>query len=89
MRGFTLTSLYEPKWGDGYNFSGDPPCTAMGGHCQSTFGLRARQSTGGRPVFVRSLGSEGRWSLEEAGPLFVRIPAGTEGTKGPGVEVDR
>lgn len=53
------------------------------------FGLRARQSTGGRPVFVRSLGSEGRRSLEEAGPLFVRIPAGTEGTKGPGVEVDR
>ena len=40
-------------------------------------------------MFVRSPGSEGRRSLEEAGLLFVRIPAGTEGTKGPGVEVDR
>lgn len=48
----------------------------------------SRQSRGGRPVFVRSPGSEGRRSLEEAGPLFVRIPAGTGGTKGPGVEVD-
>lgn len=59
-----------------------------GGHCQTTSGSQALQSRGGRPVFVRSLGSEGRRSLKEAGPLFVRIPAGTEGTKGPGVEVD-
>lgn len=65
-----------------------PPCPTVGGHCRRTFGLRARQSTEGKPVFVRSASSEGRRSPEEAGPLFVRIPAGTEGTKGPGVEVD-
>lgn len=39
-------------------------------------------------MFVRSASSEGRRSPEEAGPLFVRIPAATEGTKGPGAEVD-
>lgn len=59
------------------------------GGVRCMFGLRARQSAEGTPVFVRTTSSKGRRSLEEAGPLFVRIPAGTEGTKGPGVEVDR